>query len=238
MSTSRRSVQLTISANEWRNYENGSYYDQSPEGMLDIHAERSGIAKGEDVLQILPLLRKLAIDDRTRILEIGAGTGRVIDQILKHFPAANIVAIERSLRNVGVLNRKFGKADNVEVRAHDLFQLSLRRTSHFALWLFSGIVEFHPGERVQALRKVRDLVMPRGFLFIDISGRVSEKISTTRLKNGFIEVHYDEATLRTQLPTLRELEENCRQAGWELLITHAYQSSTDLPRYALVLRNS
>jgi SAM-dependent methyltransferase len=167
---------------------------------------------------------------------VGAGTGRLVAEVRRHLPEVQVVAIERSSRNLAELTRRFRGDRKVTLLGRDLLEAPEIKPCHIALWFFSGIVEFHPEERPRALARIREMVTPNGLLFLELTGKISPRVSTTENADGSVEVHYADARIRIQVPDLEAVEEDAREAGWDPVGVLDYESGTGLPRSILVLQ--
>ena len=100
-----------------------------------------------------------------RILEIGAGYGRVLEYILSNYPGSELHAIETSRRYSSLLSKKYN--DKVTVMCGDVKTNKFTTQFDLALWMWSGICEFTLDERRRAFLNVLGALNEGGFLIIE-----------------------------------------------------------------------
>ena len=103
------------------------------------------------------LLEGLPWDDASRILDVGTGTGALVEDVLSFAPAARVVGIDRSL---GMLARATGARGRLA--AMDAMKLGIR-TGTFDMAVMAFVL-FHVPDPSGALAEVKRVLRRRGIL--------------------------------------------------------------------------
>lgn len=131
------------------NRDNHPHYDRMSVEILRSFAERTGLIPPIDVYRILAELGYVP----SSVLEIGAGTGRVVDALLDKVVGAKIFAAERTPNYITSLYDQYAAIDRVEILVGDVSSITLPRVD-LTLWLWSGIAEFGPEEQPFILKRL------------------------------------------------------------------------------------
>jgi len=105
----------------------------------------------------------------SRILEVGAGSGRVVDYLLNH-SYQSVAALERS-RNVTTLQSRYADAvsdGRLRIHASDLDQFRSYEPYDVVLWLFCSITDFSSQEQCEMLHILSCNLNPGGEIIVDL----------------------------------------------------------------------
>jgi SAM-dependent methyltransferase len=106
-------------------------------------------------------LEAIGISEGWRCLEVGAGTGSIVQWLSSHVGASGkVVATDIDLRFLSQLG-----AGNLEIRRHDILKDDLEKDS-YDLAHCRMVLVFLP-EPEKALKKMADAVRPGGWLFVE-----------------------------------------------------------------------
>jgi len=134
------------------------YYDVKWLSNWEHIAEICGVANNQDLSKICNILRQ-----SKNVLEIGAGSGRVIDYMLEHSLADKITAIEKSHIITSYLQDKYHKTKRVEIIEEDILNplLSCPNSYHFntnkydlILCMWGFITSFSNAELQQLFKNI------------------------------------------------------------------------------------
>lgn len=143
--------QAQSSLDSWVNLDNNRFYSNFTEDYLGLSINKASVD--------LNIVKRYAKDAK-RILEVGAGRGRIISCLLKNAPYAELFALERNVRQYTVLQSQYGHA--CHVLNQDI--MSYQPCLSFDMIVLAGstIVEFSKHEQQKLLRRL--------FRFLDHSG--------------------------------------------------------------------
>lgn len=184
--------------NEWKNPDHASAYLRR---AGDIPHRAAGEAT---------LLEELA-PDTERVLDLGAGAGRLLELVLAGRPKARGVAVDFSPLMLEQLQSKFGSNSRVEIVEHNL-EAPLPNVGRFDAVVSSFAIHHVPHERKRALyEEVWALLVPNG-VFCNLEHVASP---TNRLHERFLAAMGTTAAeedpsnklldVETQLQWLREI---------------------------------
>jgi 16S rRNA G1207 methylase RsmC len=129
------------------------------------------------------LLQFASFDNMEAVLEPSAGTGALIDAVLKHHPEARVSYCEINVFLLDVLRLKYGDSKSVRFLERDCGELDIR---HQEL-RFSAIImnpPFEKGQDIDHVLRAHRLLAPNGVLAAIISEgvfhRVDQKASAFR----------------------------------------------------------
>lgn len=119
--------------------------------------------------QAVQVLAKFAGGDDARLLELGAGTGRLAIPLARQ--GLRVVGVDVSEAMLAVLGQKY-RAANLDVRCADMCDLEPLALGKFNVIVvaFNSLLHLNGHTRQQAcLRTIRDHLSGNGFAFIEIS---------------------------------------------------------------------
>jgi 16S rRNA A1518/A1519 N6-dimethyltransferase RsmA/KsgA/DIM1 with predicted DNA glycosylase/AP lyase activity len=127
---------------------------------LTKRADFIGLSNCCDVKLILPFL-----NPKDTILEVGPGYGRVLSCLNSLDIKLNIHAIENSKKMTDLLLKKF--QENITIINSDINAYSSNKKFNAILILWAGIQDFTNIQQKKLLKKLKTMLTPNGFLFID-----------------------------------------------------------------------
>ncbi len=191
---------------------NRAFYEAQPAGMLDDAAKISGMAASPDVKAISPSISR-DLRNGGSVLEIGGGSGRVVQFLFSNFPNVKITAIEHSTKNVQSMTERFStELDQGRFNVHETSIADFTTSEKYdaATWLFCGICEVPNQLRKQAMGKIFESLRKGGSLYIDLH----PKSFTEGVGNRIWSRKVNEAVISLQAPYIDELRKMASEAGF------------------------
>jgi predicted O-methyltransferase YrrM len=218
---------MGINEHTMNNQQNATFWKEIPAETLKDFAKRTGIENGEDVNALAQLIN---LQSSKRILEIGAGYGRVIARILSLGYTGELIAIERNPQYVELLRKTF--SSRVHVVAKDLIEKDVapKKPSDIILWMWSGIMDFNKQEQKAMIAKLKTMLSANGILVVE-TPKLGSIMNTTQQKdaqNVQLTVNYQ--TLHGYLPTSAELERIAKKAKFSKQENMSYTTQTQRER--------
>lgn len=156
----------------WRNVDNKEIYSKIPINDFKKFALTSGIKTNKDV----KVLYNRYIETAESVLELGAGYGRVIAELLNRRYKGQVHAIERNKGLYKLLKSKF--SNDATIRCEDIYTLALTQKFDAILWLWCGLAEFSKTEQLTVLKRISSALKESGYMIIDsilIQDNISDK---------------------------------------------------------------
>lgn len=215
----------------WSNRENNDFYEGISLSLLNEYEKQSGLDSSCDLNLVTPLLEKA-----DNILEIGAGTGRVLKNLLSRQLKANILAIERSERLFSLLQAEFSK--NLMLMKGDIVDIELNATFDIILWMWSGFSDFFPSEQAFLVKKLHSLLQSKGSLIIDTTRADVTPKNATDADGRFYQINIENVSINTYVPSEEEMQNYAQLADFfEIKIKH-YITPTARPRTLYQLKKA
>lgn len=212
--------------------DNVAYYERVPAAEIESWTRAKGLDTCSDLEQLYPTLASHLVD--SRVLEIGAGGGRVIDWVRRTGVRCHVTGIELAPSRAAFLADKYRGVEGVTVLHADLLGFRSEEPFDLVLWMWSGFLELNPDEKRLALERVRHLSR-RGTLFVvDFPLEVKAAPETIKYEGRRWEENDEFGVFTSYLITEEELVEAARAAGFDLVESVAYVTSVSLQRLALV----
>jgi SAM-dependent methyltransferase len=152
---------VIYSEESWANSENAFIYEKMPLHYFQDSAVNAGLDNGCDVKEISNYIM-----NAKRILEVGAGYGRVLNSIISSGFRGGLVAVEREPKLCQMLEKIF--ADKVQVFCADIRNFKPQNTFDLILWMWVGITEFSRHEQLSVLARISNFLNKKGFFIFDI----------------------------------------------------------------------
>ena len=146
----------------WLNADNELMYENLPINIFEKLAALSGIDDNKDIDAIYDKY----IRDAESILELGAGYGRVVDEVLKRGYSKHITCVDRNKPSLDHIQNNFRHA--VDVICADIATFSSDRKYDVILWLWFGFAEFSKNEQLEILERCAPMLSERGCFIIDL----------------------------------------------------------------------
>jgi SAM-dependent methyltransferase len=211
----------------WQNQDNADFYSQIPLSILQDYAKLAGLDHHDDLQLILPQLLRAQ-----RILEVGAGFGRVIHYLRTHSPQAEIFAVERNKRFITLLQQQY--EHDIHLIHSDILQMefTLDVQVELILWLWGGLAEFAQAEQLTILKKLRAYLAEKGMMIIDTMPVNLKPINATAgSRPQHLVFKADFGELHGYMPTHTEIEAyaealNCQNIQHIPYVTHTQREHT------------
>lgn len=164
----------------------------------DLYQEE--VWRGQKILRFLK--KRIELPSKSLVLEVGCGAGGILHAFR-----------DRRFRvmgtDYGVENMNYGRSTGIDIREGDIFSLSLTERPH--LIIYSHVLE-HVLDLNSELQKIRELLAPGGYLYIEVPGIRAVRVNASHVDfmQSFHLAHIYNFTLNT-LTTL------LRKNGFELL---------------------
>lgn len=215
---------------KWTNADNAYFYENIPVEIMHKYAEKGGFDDCCDVEAIHDYL--IGAD---HILDLGAGYGRAIKYLSKHFPKAKLTALERSSSFCAHMQEQYHGL--VDINQADLNKFIPKEKFNAILWLWANISDFAKEEHIAVLTKIISWLQPKGKLFLDIL--------LDEFKPSHAEVEYqdsknyvmvtDKLALRGYVPTVCEIREYAQILQLKIIKEVAFSTKTNRRRLILIL---
>lgn len=212
----------------WHNKDNQVIYEHFNEGEIERYFENVGIAN-QDLDAIRPLLAQA-----NDILEVGAGSGRVVGYILDHYPQKNIVAVERIAAFYQALEQHYG--NKAVIVFSDIMQYRPDKKFDMVLLLWAGICEFNVEEQSCLVKHLSALQAEGGYLIIEtiMSAYDSHNITTIQEKNDYL-IERGDDIMHCHIPSLPMMVQMAQAAGYSS-VTPVHYRPRNCKRVLYVLR--
>ncbi|MBY0370504.1 class I SAM-dependent methyltransferase [bacterium] len=202
------------------NIENQGLYRAIPPGFLKERAKQLGLDHFPD----LEILREkiAAFQDDLRILEIGVGEGRALEWLQQNFRSASIVGLEACEKQIENLPTELTSNANTQILNQDILDFEPAAPIHVALLLWSAFYEFNPEEKAELLSRVYRMLVPGGFLVIDLP---REFFAEALSDKGEFQVHvYGGQQIFHHLISDEELDRLAKRLGFGSVEKRGYQT--------------
>lgn len=216
-----------VTSRSFDNRSNVHFYDHLPHSHFVDRAKACGIETCVDLDNdsVRNTLKKQRArrGHPIRILEIGAGYGRVLGWLLDHTDA-EITALEHSTTLMSHLRQRYGGSPRVTLVQQSLLDIDMREAVEVALWMWSGVAEFNLEEKRRGLHIVSVALIPGGNLLIDLPEPGASDPQT---------IFFEVAGLRLFLETVAEetLIQMAIDEKLEPVMTNCYTTTTGLRRH-------
>jgi len=157
------------------------YYDNVSSDFFDYWAAKKGLHSNVDLRTIRKYLMRCPGDfasDSNSILEIGSGSGRVLDWLCSNYKRSKILGCEFAPKLAMNLKEKFRFKRNVSIVNSNFIKSDISGTFGAILWMWSGFLELHPSDKLLALKKVKTLLASGGHFFLDLPLEIGGNHST------------------------------------------------------------
>jgi SAM-dependent methyltransferase len=167
--------------------------------------------------------------NKSKVVELGAGYGRVIDYLLEQGFAGEIYGVERVQAFVEYMQQKFKNAQQVKILKQDIKVMELPTKVDLLLWMWSAVMEMSPSEILLSLQNLRRQVEPGTVVAIDLPDK-KIKVVGQHESEKIITLKTDWGTLRAYFPEEAEIFIKTKKAGFCPLNTLRYQTHKGLER--------
>ncbi len=218
----------------WTNRDNKAFYSSIGVAGLQRRAVECGLTEHPDLKCLLSYLRReWALPEAPRMMEIGAGYGRVAEGMLLEFPKSHLTLVELSPPSATFLRARYKYDTRVSLIEGSLLEVKLPRALDLALWMWAGFLDFTLSEKSKALTKVARSLNPGARIAVEIPRTVGTEV---RRDGGNIVLDMAETRYHGHLPGKAELIALSRTAGLELEKELFYETKTGLKRTIYLFR--
>lgn len=207
----------------WSNRDNNDFYENISLTLLNDYENRSGLSTYCD----LDLIEHL-LSSANSILEIGAGTGRILRNLLARQLPAKINALERSERLFNLLHHEF--SHSLTLIKGDVLDYEPQSKFDLILWMWSGFSDFSPIEQSLLINKLALLLQPNGSIIIDTTRADVMPKNASAADGRFYQIKVEEVLINAYVPSEDEMKTYAQQAGLTNVKIFHYTTPTDRPR--------
>lgn len=207
---------------------NLSFYEKLNLKAFKNFAKILGLDTGADLENIYPIIK-----ESDAIIEIGAGYGRCIEQLLERGYQGKIIAIEQASRLVGLLHKRFG--DKIQLIHADALKIQEELPKVQAIiCLWSGFLEFSPEEQKGLIQLAYEWLSESGKFVIEIPYQKVYKIGRIGADRKVV-VDTEWGVLNAYLPEEAEIRSAATAAGFKGVDSQVYETSNGIQRIFYVL---
>lgn len=120
---------------------------------------------------VLPKINNYSL---ARILELGCGSGAVLDEIVDCLPHSEIVAVDRSEIAIHALKKRYSSTENVKIFQRDFVSDSVDDLGAFDFVHCQGVLH-HMSDINIALQNINKLLTPDGFVYFWVYNHAGRK---------------------------------------------------------------
>ena len=216
--------------NAWSNTDNLYPYNNQPLGILEKFTFTSDISDNKDVDIIYDKL----IKPSSSVLELGAGYGRVLRELITRGYEGKLSCVERDHKFCNILRRDFSSA--VNIYCSDISTLDFNEKFDLILWMWSGFAEFSKCEQPLMLGKLSSSISISGHMVIDtiyLDKNTSEN-QRNRLQCHHIKTKF--GTYRRYFPSFEEIERYAKDSNLSIKnILHYTKTFTNKKKCLYIL---
>ncbi|MCW5588844.1 MAG: class I SAM-dependent methyltransferase [Legionellales bacterium] len=218
----------------WANKDNIAFYDDIEIETLKNLAQQGGIADGYDVNLIFDHIK-----NTKKILEVGAGYGRVISFLLKHHYYGRIVAVEKSQRMCEILKSQFNSI--IKLYHTDILLFQTKEKFDVILWLWSGICDFNKYEQPLIIKSLVKKLESGGKLIIDSLSPTHTPVSSENNQEALLNRDHlikvnNEVSVHAYLPTPQEITSYAEQLAVNSIEHMPYITPTQRNRNLYIIQ--
>ena len=185
----------------WTNYDNQEFYETLSLEDFKKFAACAGLTAYSDLRAIDEYIKP-----SKSILEIGAGFGRVIDYLLKNYPAKSVVGIESCQKLFDFLTRKYKANSQVRILKQDIHSLKIDLKQDLILWMWSGVADFSPLEQTIILKNLKAILSDQGVLIVDTISPNRTPVGMEKQEPQVFLLNYHGSTIHTYSLTNEEID--------------------------------
>lgn len=214
---------------------NKSFYDSSEQSWLTDLAQLKGISKGEDLQNMQSFFNSRLQTGNEKVLEIGAGTGRVLKWFIANYPNP-ITGIDISKTNIQRCSKIFSENHQVElVLGNICSSQSIPADDYYlAIWAWSGIYELSLSEKRLALQQLSYSLKENAYFVIDLPKELKGGELLTFGDDNIVEQVSNFGVVKNQIMQISELIPLVQEHGFDFVDQQEYTTSTGIQRAHLV----
>ena len=229
-------MDINKDSDNWTNDDLQGYYDGGLGAITELNsfAEIAGLNNGCDINLISTHLQKAH-----SILEIGAGYGRAIKNILNKDFKGTVTAIERSQTMSNYLKENF--KDKIEIIHRDIQNYQFNKKFDIVLLLWSHIAEYPQKQQADILKISASLLNEKGVVIVDngvpVENAENDLIKTPEfyhLHGQSYMINSDYGMLCGYVPSPNEMHAYAKEAGFFKIEQKYYLTEKKRPRISYV----
>ncbi|MCL5260437.1 MAG: class I SAM-dependent methyltransferase [Gammaproteobacteria bacterium] len=216
----------------WKNSDNHQYYENIPIEKFFETSVKGGLEEGSDIEQFYHYLI-----NTNSILELGAGYGRVIKNILQRGYKGLIYAVEKSNKKCEYLSKNY--KNKIQLICTDLLSFHPNFKVNAILFLWSSISDFSKSEQPLVLKHITSWLNPNGLVILDtlFPNSLPKNATISYDKNQSCIGSAEHGTLYGYIPTSDEIYKYASQAKLKVIEQINYETNTARKRVIYVLRS-
>jgi len=214
----------------WTNHDNGAYYESIPIETFQSFAVAGGFENGCDIDIIYN-----EIKNAQSILEVGAGYGRVLDNLIKRQYSGELFAIERSKKMHRHLTKKFSNQANI-INA-DINSYEPERKFDVILWMWSNISEFPKHHQLAMLKKLSHWLTKDGKFILDTISHKIKLAENFLTQDQWYIAECNFGTAYGYIPSLEEIAEYGNKLKFQNIKHIPYITDTNRNRIIHIFKN-
>lgn len=226
---------------KWNNSWNWKYYERMPFKILKKWLKKKGLESNQDLISFnTKFFNNYCIENKIHnpdALEIGGGIGRVPEWFLKTYPTGSIKVIEVTKRYFDYLKAKFKNSKKIQVARISIQNYSSKKKYDVIFWLWAGILEMIPQERMKLLKKLKKKLKAKGILVIEMPERIIGEKKGTPLKAGYGKVSEKHGDLYFHLISENSFAKMIKKMGLDVIKHVEYKTKTKHKRSLYILKN-
>lgn len=221
----------------WTHKDNLAVYEEVSLSFFEEFAKQAGLDDHCDLKQIDQYIKSA-----DSILEVGGGSGRVLDYFKKINYAGDVTAVEWSKPLYDHLQNNYG--DSVDIVHTDIMDYHPEKKFDLIVWMWGGINDFSQYEQINTLKYLSCMLRPGGIIAFDTiaSGTMAIDALTVDGKNFRIACKCAgnssiKKMISYYLPSLQEIIDYARNLASDLSVIN-FTTRTKKDRKIHVLQNS
>jgi SAM-dependent methyltransferase len=218
---------------EWKNHDNDKFYgDIGADGLIKL-SHKAGLFTGCDIKKLFPLWK-----NKSSILDIGSGFGRVIGALIDNNFKGHITGIERNQSLFKYTFNLYNDMPNITLFNQNSFSYINDNTCKkfdivFLLW--SGLADYSPKEQNLMMKTFSGILENNGYIIIDTMPMGVQPLDTERFEQrSFLTRSENNSIVRTYEPSYDEMCEYAKKSELKLFKIEKLLTDTQRARWLYV----
>lgn len=203
-------------------YDNKIFYEKSSENYIYDMLQSAGLQTSPDIPIVLKYINK---KQPGRVVDLGAGEGRVIKALLNYSFFDKIVGVEYTEIRYQILKEMFAHLDQVSILHENI--LNINGEYDYGLLLFSTLIDFTKDEQSELLYRLSLIIRKK--IFIDLPKFNAQK-NGFYLPNQHAVIEMPWGRLEGFFPKKDDLLSFFEGTGFYLEAIEAYKTDTNRER--------
>lgn len=225
-------ISQKINPNTWKNENNLESYNSVSVEFLKNSAVKGGLDSGCDVDILKPYLAKA-----NSVLELGAGYGRVLQNLILRGYSGEIVGVEQSNKFYQELKKIW--ASNIEIINSDIKSINSKKRFDLILFLWSGICDFAKEEQSKILLKIKSFLNPQGIVVLDTTPVLVKPLNASIAYDQYCLIKGDNNSVFSMYtPSVEDIKKYAKRTGLCYKKDITYLTATNRKRIMYILCKS